>query len=272
MNLVNRYSYRIKLFLIFVIHFFLVQNNFCFALDSESDREKIFSSFSRKLYQTKTSRTSILVSGNYDSDYNSKEIRSDIRAYYKSSTQSHEINFINEVNYSNLGTTIGKTYRVKRSELYDTIIASKFKLFETKNYIVAFGRLNYNDMSNYYYDHRQALGVGKSFYKDNLEFDLSIGQMDIKNTGYKIFIMPTYRINVDLSKKVTFTQRGYIFFDHESMDNDLRTTLKYKLSKKTSMALNHTFEQRQYDNNAKNQADRINRTRRYISIGLNYSF
>jgi hypothetical protein len=67
-------------------------------IDSESDREKIVSSKARKFYNTNMVSQSLLLSGNYDSDQNSKEYHIDSRYYYRSNRQMHEFYFFQESN------------------------------------------------------------------------------------------------------------------------------------------------------------------------------
>lgn len=250
--------------LLFIFSFFIPFPTY--ALDSESDREKISSAKSRKFYKSSRANQSLLLSGNKDSDQNSKSYQIDSRYYYQSDRQMHEVNFFQKTSYANFSSAAGKNYLVKKSELYDAMTSNKFMLGESKNYAALYSRANYDELSTYYYDLRSAIGLGRIFFDDKIEIDASIGYIDIKNSGSKTFLLPSFRANFPISKNVTLTQRGYWFIDYESMDNEVRTTLKYRINNKVSLSLNHIFEQRKYDD-VKKRAQ-INETRRYISFGL----
>lgn len=238
------------------------------ALDSESDREKIVAARSRKFYRSSRAVQSLIVSGNKDSDYNSKSYQLDCRYYYQSDRQMHEVNFFQKTSYAAASSAAGKNNLVKKSELYDAMISNKFMLEQTMNYGLLYNRLNYDELSSYYYDRRTAAGFGRVFFEDKIELDFSVGYMDIKNYGSKTFLLPSIRMNFPITKNLTFTQRAYWFIDYESMDDDIRTTVKYRISNRVSLALNHIFEQRKYgQNNAL-----INQTRRYFLVGLSFDF
>jgi len=261
----NHHSFCKPIYLCFFLLFLNPISSFA-ALDSESDRERIASAKSKTFSRTARSHQSFLLSGSYASDQNSKEYNLDSRYYYRSNKQMHEVNFFQKSSYANLGSSAGKTYLVKKSEVYDAMMSNKFMLLETNNYGVLYNRANYDDLSTYYYDLRTAAGLGRVFWDDKIEFDTSIGYLDIKNSGSKIFLMPAVRLNLKLTKDLTFTQRGYLFLDHESMDDDLRTSLKYKITSKISLSFNHTIEQRKYHDYTKRVT--VNNTSRYTSVGL----
>lgn len=252
---------RIALHLFFLP--FIILSDPALALDSESDREKIVAARSKKFYRSSRAIQSFLLSGNKDSDYNSKSYQIDSRYYYQSEKQMHEINFFHKVAYSQSSSQGLK----KTSELYDTLLSNKFMLSsESKNYGVLYNRVNYDEFSSYYYDLRSAVGFGRIFFDDKVELDASIGYMDIKNSGSKSFLLPSIRMNFPITRNLTFTQRAYWFIDYESMDDEIRTTLKYRINNRVSLALNHIFEQRKYDDLNKSAA--VNQTRRYLSVGF----
>ncbi len=245
-----------------LIFLFLFFPNFAFALDSRSDREKIVTAKSRKFYRSSRAIQSLLLSGNKDSDYNSKSYQLDSRYYYQSEKQMHEINFFQKTSYS----TSAKTDLEKKSELYDAMVSNKFMIGKSKNYGVLYNRVNYDELSSYYYDLRTAAGFGRIFFEDKIELDASIGYMDIKNSGSKSFLLPSIRLNFPITRNLTFTQRAYWFIDYESMDDEIKTTLKYRINNRLSLALNHILEQRKYGDVKTNGA--VNQTRRYISVGF----
>lgn len=246
----------------FFLSFLLLLCNPALALDSESDREKIVAAKSRKFYRSSRAIQSFLISGNKDSDYNSKSYQLDSRYYYQSEKWLHEINFFRKTSYSE-----SKSKGLeKKSELYDGMMSNKFLIGDSKNYGLLYNRVNYDELSTYYYDLRTAGGFGRIFFEDKIELDASVGYMDIKNSGSKTFLLPSIRLNLPITRNLTFTQRGYWFIDYESMDDDIRTTLKYRINNRVSLVLNHIFEQRKYDD-IKKRAE-VNQTRRYISMGF----
>lgn len=220
------------------------------AIDSESDREALVSARSKKFYKTNSVRKYLSLGGNYSSSGTAKKYEATSRYLYQSSSQIHEFNFQHESSYANLGTAAGKRFLVKKSELYDGSLSSKFIVGETKNYGVAYHRTIYDDLSKYYMDQRTALGVGRLFLDDTLEFDAGVGYQDVKAYGHKWSFVPSFRANIKLSPKIMLNSRGYLFIDHESMDNELKTSLIYRLNNKTSLELRYTFEQRRYENDA----------------------
>lgn len=249
---------------LFYFSFLLFISDSALALDSESDREKIVSAKSRNFYKSSRIIQSILLSGNKDSDYNSKSYQIDSRYYYQSERQMHEVNFFQKTSYSSSSSTGEKLTR--KSELYDAMVSNKFMLGDSKNYAAIYSRVNYDELSSYYYDLRTAGGFGRSFFDDKIELDASLGYMDIKNSGSKTFLLPSIRMNFPITRNLTFTQRAYWFVDYESMDDEIKTTLKYRINNRVSLALNHIIEQRKYDNVSKNME--VNQTRRYISVGF----
>lgn len=233
-----------------------------FAQDSESDRERVVSAKSRRFYNNDIINESLLLAGNYDSDHNSKEYHIDARYYKRSKQQMHELYLFHETDYSNTSNADLE----KRSERYDGTISSKFRIAQSNNYAAFYGRADYDDMSDYYYDLRSAAGVGRLFFNGKVEFDTSLGYTDVKNFGSKIFVVPSLRLNLKLTKNISFTQRGYFFFDHEGTDSDLRTRIKYKISKKVYLVLSHTYEKRRYGD--QDDLQNVNQVRRYVSLGL----
>jgi hypothetical protein len=267
MNKYNHHAiFQTHLFVFISIVFLFSKIPDVMAIDSESDREKIVAAKSRQFYKSNVARQSLLIAGNYDSDQNSKEYHINSRYYYRSNKQMHELYLFHDSNYANQGTSAGKHHLVKKSERYDATLSDKFMISQSNNYGVLYGRVNYDDLSSYYYDLRGAVGLGRSLFGDKVEFDTSVGYTDVKAYGSKIFLLPSVRINLRLTSKMTFTQRGYFFIDHESVDNDLRTSLKYKIGKNVSLALNHIFEQRRYADTSDKAT--TNQVRKYLSFGL----
>jgi hypothetical protein len=235
------------------------------ALDGESDREAIISARSKKFYHKAArkipARKYLSLGGNRSSSDSSKSQELNIRYLHHSDSQIHQFDFEQKNYYSNQGSSSNKLHLVKKSELYDGTISSKFILGETRNYGVIYHRTIYDDLSDYYRDQRTAVGAGRMFFDGNLELDASIGYQEVKEYGYKVSFIPSMRLNFKLSENFSLNQRGYLFIDHKSMDNDLRTALRYRLSDKASFEIRHNFEQRRYEDSKKRkQENQVNRS------------
>ena len=65
---------------------------------------------------------------------------------------------------------------------------------------------------------------------------------------------------------ITGEARGYWFFDHESFDNELKTSLVYRLSDRMSFELRQTFEKRRYE--ADDDREVTNQINRSLTFGM----
>lgn len=237
-----------------------------FAVESESNREAIVTPRTKKFYKVERARQYLSFGASYTSDYNSKNYELTSRYLYQSSKFINEINFEHQNNYADSGSGKNKKYAVKKSELYDLTLSSKARFGETRNYAVFFHRDIYDDLSKYYYDTRTAVGLGRMFFNEKLEFDISAGYHDVKTYGNDFEVVASMRANFKLSEKLTFVQRGYWFFDHESIDNGLKTSLVYRLSDKMSFEVRHNFETRRYEADEKRVTE--NYVNRSVILGL----
>ena len=245
---------------------FLQSVSLAFAVDSEANREDLVAPRSKKLYRSNSVRKYLSLGGSQTSDYNSKYSQLNAKYFYQSQNFINEVNFKNENKYSDSGSSSNRRYNVKTSELYDLSLSSKMRLGDSENYGVAFHRTMYDDLSKYYLDTHTALGVGRMFFNDKIELDLSVGYHDIKTYGHKIDFIPSIRTNFKITKNLTLIQRGYWFIDHESMDNELKSSLVYRMRERLSLELRHNFEQRRYeDDHNRVVTNQINRS---TTIGL----
>ena len=236
-----------------------------FGVDSESSREDVVSPRSKKLYKTDNVRSYISLGAGQTSDYNSKNNQFNARYFYQSQNFINEINSLSETKYSDRGSGKNKKYNVKTSELYDASFSTKIRISDSQNYAVGYHRTIYDDMSKYYYDLHTAAGIGRMFFNGKIELDCSAGYHDVKNYGHEINLVPSIRTNLKLTKNLTFLQRGYWFIDHESTDNELKTSLVYRLKKTMSLEFRHTFEQRRYENDNRDVTNQISRA---FTIGM----
>lgn len=250
-----------------VLCFSLVFINSSFAIDPRTNREKIAVARAKKfLKNSDKSRQNALVSGNYNSDYNSKEYQLDLRYFYQSSKQIHEFYFLRELYFADSGSGTNKKYMVKKSNLWDFTLSNKFLLGESKNYIVSYNRADIDELASYQRDYRSAAGLGRLFLNDKLEIDGSIGFNKNKNYGDRYFFLPSLRLNLQLSEKLNLSQRAFYFINKESSDSEIRTTLKYRIDSDVSFSVNHSFEQRRYGQSKTQKS--INQSKRTITLGF----
>lgn len=246
--------------------FFILLDSEAFAIEARSDREAVVSPRAKRFYKSDRARQYLSFGGSYSSDYNSKNYQLTSRYLYQSKKYIHEINFDHQSNYADTGSGKNKKYDIKKSELYDLTIASKARLGESENYAVFFNRDIYDDLSKYYYDVRTAVGLGRMFFREKLEWDVSMGYHDIKNYGYEVDVITSWRANFKITEHLSFMQRAYWFFDHESIDNEFKTSLVYRLSDKMSFELRHNFEKRRYEDDDSRVVS--NSVSRSVTIGL----
>lgn len=251
--------------------FFLLFANNVFAdytHDSESSREAIVNSTRTKKFTAlkNMSNKFFALGGSYDNDQNSRQYQATSRYFHQNYRFINEINFVHETEFNDKGSGKSKQYKTKTSELYDLSLSSKARIFDTRNYAVLYHRTVYDRFSNYYYDSRNAIGLGRMFFDDSVEFDLSIGEQKSKNFGNETEFIPSIRINYKITDKLTFNQRGYWFVDSRSTDNDLRTSFVYRMNNKSSFEVRHTFEQRRYDDPAHHTV--VNNVRNLFTIGF----
>lgn len=257
---------QIRILAILVALFFFQSSKAAFAVDARANREDVVAPRSKKLYRSNSARQYLSLGGNHTSDYNSKNYQFNAKYFYQSSNFIHEANFKNENKYSDSGSGSNRRYSVKTSELYDASFSSKMRLGDSENYAVGFHRTMYDDLSKYYFDMHTAVGVGRMFFNDKIELDLSVGYHDIKTYGHEIDFIPSIRTNFHITKNLTLIQRGYWFIDHESTDNELKTSLVYRIKERLSLELRHAFEQRRYEDDHNHVV--VNQITRSTTLGL----
>lgn len=255
-------------FIFIVIAFFPKTLRAEFSYASESSRENIVgSSRARKFYKNDRKLRRLALGGNYDTDQNSKQYQVTARYFYRDKKFLNEVNFLHETEYNDRGSGKNKKFKIKTSDFYDFSISSKIRILDSENYGVFYNRTVYDEFSTYYYDLHSAAGFGRIFFDDQLELDLSLGYQRTKNFDNRVNLIPSIRVNFKLTDKLTFNQRGYWFVDSKSMDNDLRTSLVYRLNPTTSFEVRHTFERRVYTKDGKVPVE-VNQVRNLITFGF----
>ncbi len=252
--------------------FFIFIADKCLAIDQETpgERKAIASEKNRTFDRNNKVRQFMALSGYRDSDYNSKDYNLSGRYGYTSNRNVAYIKFEHESRYK-IQVKVARGVPTKYSELYDVTLSDKIRILEQKNYVALYHRTQYDDMSDYYYDLRTAVGLGRFFKDQDIQFDLSLGYRDVKNYGNIMNVIPSLRVKFDLTDKLQFVQRGFFFIDHESIDNELITKLIYKIDSKISLQLTHDYEQTRYEDDTKRKMP-INRVSRRTTIGIIYRF
>ena len=237
-----------------------------FAVESKTQREAVVAPRAKRFYKSSRARQYLSFGGNYVSDYNSKNYQFVSRYLYQSEKFINEINFKQETNYGDIGSGSKKKYGIKTSELYDFTLSGKAIIGESKNYGVAYHRTIHDKFEKYSHDSRNALGIGRIFLNERLEWDVSLGYHDVKHYGSEPDLITSWRANFKLGDKTTFVQRAYLFFDQKSTDSDFKTSLVYRIGNNVSFELRHNFERRRYLEDGKTEA--TNQVSRSVTVGL----
>lgn len=235
------------------------------AVESLESRKKVATSRNRKFYRTDRAKQVIGINGYYGSDYNSKNYEIGGRYLFQSNKFINELNLQYSLGFADTGSGKNKRYMIKNKDEYDGIFSSKIKLNDTEYYSVFFHRTIYDRLSAEYYDIRNALGLGRMFFDDKLELDLSGGQQKVKRYGDEFEVVGSLRLNHKIGEKINITQRGFVFVSHGAIDKKIMTSLIYRFENKVSFEIRHDFSTRNYD--AGNNVV-INRVSRSINFGL----
>jgi len=231
--------------------FFISFFDQAYAVESEAQREAIIAPRAKRFYKSSRARQYLSFGGSYSSDYNSKDYQLNSRYLYQSERFVNEINFEHQSSYADSGSGAAKKYDVKKVELYDLMLSTKARLGSSMNYGVGYHRTIYDKLSTYEYDTRSAIGIGRMFFREKLEADFSVGHRDVKNYGAKFDFIISWRANFKITENITFIQRAFWFLDNESLDNQFKTSLVYRMSDRLSLELRHNFEHRRYEDDNK---------------------
>ena len=246
------------------------KSSFATNQETTGDRKSIANEKSRKFERSDRVRQYAALSGYRDSDYNSHDYNLSGRYSYQSKNNVSYIRFRHESKYK-IQTKVIRGLPTKYSELYDATLSHKLRILDQQNYIALYHRTQYDDMSEYYYDLRSAAGFGRFFMDQDIQLDLSVGYRDVKNYGYNMNVVPSFRIRFNLTDKLEFVQRGFLFIDHKSMDSELISKLIYDVNSQISLQLIHDFDKKRYEDISKKNPT-INRVDRRTTIGIIYRF
>lgn len=255
----------IKFFLVIILlNYFL--NTALAQQESKSPREAVLSSFNKRFYQSNRVRQYLAFAGSYNSDYNSKNYKLNSRYLFQNPNLTNEISVLHEVDYADTGSGKTKKYNVKKSELYDLTASIKARLRESANYGIFYHRSQYDKFSSFFYDHRTAIGLGRAFNDEKIEFDFSLAYRDVKADTFEIDYLTSLRLTHKFNNKISMIQRSYIFFGKSLYDEEYRTSLVYRLNNKVSLELRHNFEKRRYSDYQKRA--NVNQISRGITFGM----
>jgi len=271
LTLINRnLNFQIRLFVKIILLLVIFQVIFISKIyaqqEARSDREALISSQGKKFFQSNRSRQYLSFGGSYGSDYNSKSYQIYSRYVLQNENFTHELNALHQVDYADTGSGKTKKYQVKKSELYDLMLSSKARIFRSNNYGVFYHRSIYDKFSNFFYDQRTALGLGRMFLNQKLELDFSLAYRDVKVRSYEVNYLSSLRLNHKFNNKFSLMQRSYIFFGNDLLDQEHRTSLVYRLNNQASIEIRHSFEKRRYVDLAKKNS--VNQIARGISFGV----
>lgn len=246
---------------------------FCYLLDaksaeieSETQRETYISSRARRLYKGDFTRSYVSLGGIYLSDNNSKSYQLNSRYFKQSSRKIIEFTFNHQTEYSEKFTKDKKLISSKSKELYDGSAFTKSAIKESKNYLAAYHRSIYNPLSDYKYDYRYALAIGRELLGGNLELDFGPSYHGAENYGRSVDFATSWRIRSKITDQLSLLNRGYLFIDHESIDSEIRTSFIYRLKNDFSVEVRHNFERRRYEKSNKNTKENL--LNRSVTFGV----
>jgi hypothetical protein len=231
---------------------------------------RLLSSNIKKISKKSPKITTFSITGDYKSDQNSKEYQFEGRVFYRKPFLNLQLDVLQSSSWKDKGSGSKKIFLAKSSELYDFQSALKFSPFKNDYYVAIYNRLNYDDLSDYYYDTRNAVGFGKSFYNGKLEADVSLGYHGVKNYDDSIFFLPSLRLNWDIGENWQIINRSYLFTNSNSIDVQNKITIRYNISGSWGLELNHNFEKSSYHNEKTRK--KINTVSRDLQVGTSFRF
>lgn len=271
--------------------FLLLTTEICLADDdSLLDRNRHAGRRAARFYSTDIVRHSVALSGEYDSDEDSKQQVVKFEHYYRSNKFISDTELSLDTIYEEQrpsNSSDRNTYLIKERDLFKLITSQKLALFSSSWYGIFFNETRHDNESDIaYQDIVTSGGLGKSFFDRNLEFDISYGLAtgrNITDTTYesqrrnykRSVIVPSFRYNYVISKNIRIVHRGYAYFSDAIDSYYLTTRLNYKLSRKLYFQISHLFDKRTYDLYDKNTSaleKSVNEIRRQVIFGLRYEF
>jgi len=252
------------LFLTKVIILLFVKTSF--AIESRSYREAILSSLNKKF--TPRTRQYIALNGNYYSDYNSRQQELGLRYFYQSAKHIHDINIENQVAYADVGSGKKKLHDIKTKEAYDARLSTKTRIFNSSYYVAFYNRAMKDYLAINTYDIRFDGSVGKFLLQDKVELDIGIGKRKLDKEPNQSEFISSIRLQHKINDKFSVNLRGYVFYNKNSLDNELRSSIAYRIDQRLSLELRHNFETRRYSS----KSSKINQVNRSITFGLIYDF
>lgn len=253
-------------------HFLIVLSTIFFSQqlyaqqEDRSSREALVATFNKKFFQSNRTKQYLAFGGYYGSDYNSKNYNLNSRYLIQNPKLYGEINFQHRVNYVDSGSGKNRQFKVKKMEEYDLSSFAKFKILRTDFYSNFYHRSIYDKFSNYFYDQRSAIGLGRSFMRDKIEADFSLTYRDVKNYSYEVDYLGSLRILHKFNNKLSINLRSYIFYGKNLLDEEYRSSLVYRINNEVSLELRHNYEKRRFTDFAKKTA--VNQISRVVSFGL----
>lgn len=239
-----------------------------FSFDSFS-KDNLADFNKNSFYRSNRIMQYLLVGGGYKSDYNSNEYEILAGYKYKSKKFIHEIDFLHEVTH----TSTTRKPLLKTEELYDFEASSRMMLPDSKNYLNSYGRIQYDEWSDFYYDHAVATGLGRVFNDGKLESSINLGYNDIKDSNSEIILMGIIRGKINLTDKISMSTRALITRAEKDYDEEYKNVLSFKIEKNLSFQLVHKYERNRYVKTSSSKGTyRVNRVKREAYARIKYSF
>ena len=162
---------------IFSSNFFFFSN--CLADDdSLFDRNRHACRRNTKFYFKKDLvRHLVGLNAEYDSDEDSKQKLLKLDHYYKSNRFVSDTELVLDTIYEiqrQKNSSSKSKYLIKERDLYRFITSQKLLLFNTNNYVIFFNETRHDNESDYAYrDIVSSAGIGRTFFNQMFEFDIS---------------------------------------------------------------------------------------------------
>jgi hypothetical protein len=248
--------------LCFLALFSIISGN-CFSKQNFADLNK------NSFYSSKKVKKYFSLGGGYKSDYNSREFEILSGYKYKSNKLIHEVDFLHEVKES---STTKKEIR-KTEELYDFEGSTRALIGQSAYYANIYNRIQYDELSKFYYDVSSAAGLGRLFYKGKFESSINLGYNDVKNFNSEVIILGIIKGYFTISDNIKLSTRGSLTRAEKEYDEEIKNVLSFKIQRNLSFELIHRYEKNRYTKTSKKLGTyRVNRVKREAYARFKYNF
>ena len=209
-------------------------------------------SLNSSFYDSDKSRQYFSIGGRYKSEHQNKDEDLFVDYLFRSSDKifEFEFNYDGDYRYKSSKKTVIKTKNEVEGEF-----SGKFKLLDSNNYFLFFGRFAHDDLAKYYYNISALTGFGRFIFDKRASFDFSIGNSYTKDIGSDYIYRGSFSHKIDLTDEIVFSQK-YSFvqsFKTSSStarveeDNQFRNQLSFKVGRKSYLQLRYDVKQDKRD-------------------------